>query len=504
MVRTCRMSLLGLLTLALVSACQLSEALPTNTSPAAATPLSNTISPTAFVPSPTPEDGLPDQESTARLVQKLVDEEQRGTAIVIGFISADPPQRWVVAYGQISTTDSRPPNGDTVSELGSITKTFTGLLLAEAVQRGEMNLDDPISLYLPEGVSAPEFNGMPITLLDLATHTSGLPRMADNFVPADRQNPFVDYTLDRMFDFLTRYKLTRAPGSVFEYSNYGAALEGIAILQVTGENDYETLLVKHVTEPLGMPDTRIQLTADMLQRLAQGHNSVLYPVNNWDLGISAPAGGIRSTANDMLTYLAANLGIQASNLLPAMQLAHQPRRPADMGAGEQIGLNWFIRPSPKGEVLFHGGATGGYSAFVGFNPALKIGVVVLSNAHLGGVDVQDVGFHLLDPSIPLQTHQPRRLPTPQEVDPLVLGNYVGVYKVDDLTDVIITLAEGQLYYQFGDSNSPKLEMLPLSPSDFTLREADVILSFMTDPTGKTSRILWTEEGVSLTFNRSDE
>jgi hypothetical protein len=240
----------------------------------------------------------------------------------------------------------------------------------------------------------------------------------------------------------------------------------------------------------------------MRQHLAQGHNSVLYPVKNWDLGILAPAGGIRSTANDMLTYLAANLGILPSDLLTAMQLARQPRRPADMGAGEQVGLNWFIRPTPKGEIIFHGGATGGYTAFVGFNPELKIGVVVLNNAYLGGTDIQDVGFHLLDPSIPLMPHKPRVLPTPIKVDTKILETYVGEYLVDERTHIIITLDAGQLYCQIGNQNNLKLTMLAISPSDFALREDDVIISFTSDIHGKVYQILWTENGANTIFNRT--
>jgi D-alanyl-D-alanine-carboxypeptidase/D-alanyl-D-alanine-endopeptidase len=135
---------------------------------------------------------LPDPEEVKALLVQLVDVEKRAPGIVVGMIAADPPERCVVGYGRLSATDQRVPDGDTVFEIGSITKVFTGILLAQAVLNGEVQLDDPISMYLPEGVTAPEYEGRPITLLDLATHTSGLPRMPSNFVEMGHEGTPMD------------------------------------------------------------------------------------------------------------------------------------------------------------------------------------------------------------------------------------------------------------------------------------------------------------------------
>lgn len=140
---------------------------------------------------------LPDPDEVKALLVQLVDVEKRAPGMLVGMIAADPPERWVVGYGRLSATDPRVPDGATVFEIASITKVFTGILLAQAVVNEEVQLDDPISMYLPEGVTAPAYEGRSITLLDLATHTAGFPRWPSNDSPRDPSNPFTDYTMGR-------------------------------------------------------------------------------------------------------------------------------------------------------------------------------------------------------------------------------------------------------------------------------------------------------------------
>ena len=218
---------------------------------------------------------LPDPDEVKALLVQLVDVEKRSPGIVVGMIAAEPPERWVVGYGRLSATDDRVPDGDTVFEIASITKVFTGILLAQAVLNGEVKLDDPIFMYLPEGVTAPEYEGRSITLLDLATHTAGLPRWPSNNGPVVGSNPFADYGLDQMYDFLSGYRLTRAPGSMYEYSNYGFSLLGNLLVRRASQADYEALLLERITRPLGMDSTRLELTPDMRSRLATPHSSTM-------------------------------------------------------------------------------------------------------------------------------------------------------------------------------------------------------------------------------------
>ncbi|HEX3107684.1 MAG TPA: serine hydrolase, partial [Thermoanaerobaculia bacterium] len=184
---------------------------------------------------------LPDKDIRAILADRI-DVQRQGVGIVVGVI--DPSGRRTVAYTSTKTAE-KPVDANTVFEIGSVTKVFTSLLLADAVQRGEVALTDPVSKYLPPGVKVPERNGKKITLVDLATHTSGLPRMPTNFHPKDPGNPYADYTVAQLYEFLSSYELTRDPGSQYEYSNLGGGLLG-HVLALRAGTDYETLVRKRI------------------------------------------------------------------------------------------------------------------------------------------------------------------------------------------------------------------------------------------------------------------
>jgi D-alanyl-D-alanine-carboxypeptidase/D-alanyl-D-alanine-endopeptidase len=322
---------------------------------------------------------LPDQNEVKALLVHLVDEEKRAPGMVIGMIADDPQERWVVGYGKLSATDERVPDGDTIFEIGSITKVFTGTLLAQAALSGEVQMDDPISLYLPQGVVAPEYEGKSISLLDLATHYSGLP-------PFNTTNLCEEYTVDQMYAFLSEYHLTRAPGSIYEYSNMGFGLLGELLARRAGQADYEALLLERICRPLGMDSTRIQLTPEMQSRLAAPHDDTLLPsCSNIESALYG-SGGIRSTANDMLTFLAANMGMTETELQSAILLANTPQRPSD--GIDPIGLGWN-----SGEIHRHAGRTMGYYSYLGWDPQRKIGVVVLTNAQNS---IDDIGLQLIN------------------------------------------------------------------------------------------------------------
>jgi CubicO group peptidase (beta-lactamase class C family) len=323
---------------------------------------------------------LPDQNEVKKLLFQLVDVEKRSPGIVVGMISDDPQESWVVGYGRLSATDPRVPDGDTVYEICSITKVFTGFLLVQAMMHGEVQLDDPISMYLPEGVTAPEYEDRAITLLDLAFHTSGLPRF--DTTPKD-------YTMDQLYAYLSGYQLTRAPGSTYEYSNFGSALLAHLLVRVAGEADYEALLVDRITRPLGMDSTRIEVTSEMYSRLAPPHNKYGTPTESWEAPAFIGAGGIRSTANDMLTFLAANMGITETELQPALQQANKPQ--SLTSEANYIGLGWLLPKYAVG-IIKHNGQSLGYNSFLAWNTERKIGVVVLSNAH---VNIDDLGLQLI-------------------------------------------------------------------------------------------------------------
>ena len=424
---------------------------------------------------------LPDPNEVKALLVQLVDVDKRAPGIVVGMIAADPPERWVVGYGRLSATDERVPNGDTVFEIASVTKVFTGILLAQAVLNGEVKLDDPISMYLPAGVTAPEYEGKSITLLDLATHTAGLPRWPSN-VPVVGSNPFADYTIDQMYDFLSGYRLTRAPGSTYEYSNYGFSLLGNLLARRAGQEDYEALLLERITRPLGMDSTRIELTPDMRSRLGTPHSSYAGVSTNWHAPALAGSGAILSTANDLLTFLAANMGITDTELRPALQLASTPQRPGELLA--YIGLGWNLPQSGNG-IQYHGGGHLGYSSFLAWDSERKIGVVVLMNVYDG--PKEHLGYSLL-----------RGLPKPFPVDPQVLAAYAGRYQFGDF--VVTIRVDGARIY-LGVTGSGEAELIAIFANQFYLPELDADITFYRNERGEVDRMEAMRNGETLVVKK---
>jgi serine-type D-Ala-D-Ala carboxypeptidase/endopeptidase len=226
-----------------------------------------------------PHSSIPLDSEIRQILAERIDKERQSVGIVVGVI--EPRGRRIIAYGNLDKVDKRPVDGDTIFELGSVTKVFTALLLADMVHRGEVGLTDPVAQYLPAEVKMPERGGRQITLQDLATHTSGLPPMPSNFEPKDANNPFADYSVKQLYQFLSGYQLTRDIGSQYEYSNVGGGLLGQVLATRAGMN-YDDLLRSRICELLSMNDTRITLSKELRARLAIGHDQSLEPASNWD------------------------------------------------------------------------------------------------------------------------------------------------------------------------------------------------------------------------------
>jgi D-alanyl-D-alanine-carboxypeptidase/D-alanyl-D-alanine-endopeptidase len=428
---------------------------------------------------------MPTDSEIRQILVDRIDVQHQSVGIVVGVIG--PEGRRVVAYGQLEKGDPRPLNGDTVFEIGSATKVFTSLLLADMVQRGEVALDDPVAKYLPASVKMPERNGRQITLVDLATHTSGLPRLPTNFTPKNMSNPYADYTVEQLYQFLSSYQLTRDIGSQYEYSNLGGGLLG-HVLALRAGMSYEALVRSRICDPLGMKDTRITLTPEMKARLAVGHNQALEPVENWDLPTLAGAGALRSTANDMLTFLAANLGYTKSSLAPAMAAMLKVRRPTGM-PGLEIALGWHVRTIDGKEIVWHNGGTGGYRSFMGFDPVARTGVVALSNTSTT-IGVDDIAMHLLDAKAPLAP--PAKQHTQVKVDPKIYDSYLGTYELAPSFIITITRDGDQLFEQA--TAQQKFEIFPESERDYFLKVVDAQITFVTDSTGRATELILHQNG----------
>jgi len=435
------------------------------------------------------------------ILVKRIDQQKQAVGIVVGVI--DPNGRRVVGHGKLANGDSANSNsgsveGDTIFEIGSITKIFTSLLLADMANRKEVALDDPAGKYLPEHVKMPERNGKSITLLDLSTHTSGLPRLPSNLKPKDPANPYADYSVDDLYQFLSGYTLPRDPGSEFEYSNLGAGLLGHVLARRAGM-DYESLIRSRITEPLGMGDTGIALSPSMHQRMATGHNASLEPVANWSVSTLAGAGGLRSSANDMLTFLEAFLGYKESPLGSAMKSMLEVSRPIGQAAGPaRIGLAWFM----LGDGAWHDGGTGGFRSFVGCDLKARAGVVVLSNAFtLAGVE--DIGVHLLFPKLPLAKPEPAEQRTGIHLDPKLLDCCTGRYQWGDR--ILEITRDGDRLFAQGSSTvngqpiaGPKFEMFAESEKKFFVRVTGSQITFETGPDGRATSLIMQRAGREST------
>jgi len=338
---------------------------------------------------------LPTDAQIRDLLIERIDKQHQSFGIVVGVI--DSTGRRTVSYGKFDADDKRAVDADTIFEIGSVTKVFTSLLLADMVQRGEAALTAPVAKHLPSGVKTPQRNGRQITLEDLATHTSGLPRLPSNLHPKDSANPYVDYSVEQLYEFLSGYQLTRDIGSQYEYSNLGGGLLGHVLARQAGI-DYEKLVRSRICEPLGMWSTGITLSDEMKTRFAVGHDATMQRVAYWDLPTLAGAGALRSTVNDMLTFVGANLGYVKSPLAPAMAAMLAVHRPTGT-PGLEIGLGWHILTHDGHEIVWHNGGTRGFRSFIGFERKTGAGVVVLSNAETSaGID--DIGHTCSTPMPP--------------------------------------------------------------------------------------------------------
>lgn len=315
-------------------------------------------------------------------------------AVVIGVLQRGKTH-WL-GFGQVSATNTNAPDVDTLFEIGSVTKVFTGIALARMVNEGKLKLDDPIAKLLPSEVVLPA-DLLPITLRQLATHTAGLPRLPSNLdlSATNALNPYAAYTTNELYAYLRAAQLESPPGKKSTYSNLGVGLLG-HLLELKAGLPYEQLLREQIVDPLGMTNTGLTLTPAQRARFTPGHDAKGNVVSNWDFAVLTPAGALRSDAADLLRFLQANLTTNATPLNLSLALAQQTHYESWLG---NLGLGWQIEEAP-GVYRFHwhNGGTGGYVSFIGLDRAHQTGVVLLSNygdALVNDSSLDEMGMDLL-------------------------------------------------------------------------------------------------------------
>ena len=411
--------------------------------------------------------------------------------IIVGVVG--PGGETYASAGVLDILKPQKVDPDTIFEIGSVTKAFTGILLADMVQRKEVKLDDPVKKYLPEKVVMPKTN-REITLLDLATHHSSLPRLPGNFNPADPDDPYVDYTAENLYEALATAKIDLEVGKAYGYSNLGFGLLGHALARVAKHN-YDILAKQRIAWPLGMKSTSVSTDAASKPRLAQGYEESagkLMPAKPWTWKESSAlvgAGGLRSTARDMIRFISANAGLTETKLAPAFADAYAEH---DSGSGTEhdIGLAWHRRVLGDRIVIWQNGATGGFHSYCAFDPVNKYGVVVLSNST---ADVDDIGVHLFNPLMPL-----KEIVKPVAVPVEKLAKLDGWYDLGN-AKLRITHEGTQLFAQY--TGQGRYPVFAKSPTEYVYRVVAASLDFAVKEDGTVTQVTLHQGGRDLVATR---
>jgi CubicO group peptidase (beta-lactamase class C family) len=416
-----------------------------------------------------------------------VDLQGGGVGIVAGVVDENGSR--VASYGTLSRGSAATVNGDTLFDVDSITKTFTALLLQDMAERGDMALEDPVAKYLPPSVKTPTWQGKEITLLHLATHTSGLPAEDVTWLPTPLTRGYAGYTEEQLRSFLSSHTLIREPGTKYEYSNFGFGLLGHAI-ELKAKSAYESLVVDRICKPLGMESTRIALSESLRTRCATGYdwfgNRAEKTVSDTIVG----CGGIYSTANDMLKYVAANIGLVRSPLTPLMEKTHALRlklQPSDGAEGESMA--WFSAR----DLIWHSGGNYAGNAFVGFKKKERRGVVILTNSP-AGPGIYSLAGLLLNTEWRINT-RPQVVP----VDERIYDSYAGQYRAKP-NYIMSVRREGRRLFAAMNSQVA-LQLLPQSTTQFFIALTGRSIEFILDDRGNVKALRSTLKGNSVNFSR---
>jgi CubicO group peptidase (beta-lactamase class C family) len=437
--------------------------------------------------------GAPPSAETVRSAVAARVGDDQVPALAVGRLIGNDVLR--VTEGHRTTGSAEPVTGSTVFEIGSITKAFTGVLLADMVLRGEVGLDDPVARYLPSGTRVPERDGVAITLRHLTTHTSGLPRLPDNMAPADPDDPYADYDPARMTAFLSGHQLRRTPGTLYEYSNLGAGLLGWALATRAGK-PYQALLRERILGPLRMASTGVQETEPMRKSMASGHDQMGVPTGAWHFDVIAGAGAIRSTLDDMLRFGRAASDTLQGPLAAAMALSQREFFRVD--SVTSIGLGWHRRTRNGRTVVWHNGGTGGFrSMLVADAGGGTAGVVLGNSAH----SADALGFMLLDSAVTVPPIPKAR--ATMALDPAILRRYPGKYALSPAFTITITPRDST-GLNLQATGQGRLRLYPSSPVDFFLSAVEASITFEVDDAGRVQALVLHQNGAHQRAARQPE
>ena len=423
----------------------------------------------------------PSVDPVAQLLVQRLAESDSPACIAVGVVRAG---RSSISFGCSADAGPASFDRDSLFEIGSITKGLTGLLLADMVRKGEVKLDDPASKHSRPGATLPRYGDREITLGDLVTHTSGLPRLPPGFAPKDWRNPYADYDADKLYAALAATRLDLESGFGHAYSNFGFMWLS-EILSRAGGKPYDVLLTERVLVPLDMASSFVVVPPDREARRVVGHDVAYRPVSPWDNARElAGVGGVRSSIGDMVKLAQALSGARSTPLDATIALALEPlRRLGDVES--RIGYGWIRHDSGKRRTYWHNGGTGGFSSNLVFDREAKSAAVVLADSV---ARFDDLARHLVDDSRPLGGRAPFTAP----LDPAVAREYLGVYELTPSFAIEVFAAGRRLFGQA--TNQPPLEIRERSKDLFSVIGVDAQLRFERGPGGAIERVVLIQGG----------
>ena len=409
----------------------------------------------------------------------------------VGFVAVEVEGKdvFVTAQGARSAGSRMP--ADALFEIGSITKTFTALLLADAVVRKQLSLTGAVEDALG-GMRLRDSDGEPIRWVDLATHRSGLPRLPSNMAPAIPEDPYADYREATLREFLAGFKPAVPRNTRSEYSNLGFGLLGHALSRAAGK-PFASLLAERVLQPLGLGDVSLALSPQDPPRLVPGHDTNARPVPHWHFDVLAPCGALLMSAAGIARYAQAALGVFDHPLRDAFALCLKEHA-AGPSAINPRGLAWLLAPLNDRMVMNHDGGTFGFSSSLWIDPKRQRAAAVLANAF---VETKDLALHLMEPAIPAQDFSITQQAA-VAVDTATLEALAGVYAFNPQFKITVTVRDAQLWAQATGqgafplfAKSPRRFFAKVTPLEIEFQPAD----------GRASALRLFQGGNTLDFTR---
>ncbi len=396
--------------------------------------------------------------------------------------------------GTLNFDQDESPNEDTLYEIGSISKVFTGVLFTDSIRRGEIERDTLVNDLLPDGFEVQSKDGEELRLWHLTSHTSGWPTAPSNLAPTDGENPFFGYTQEMMFEAVNSMELQRAPGTEFEYSNFAVGLLGTLVsLNVDGE--YESLVIERILEPLGIEDFTIDLNDEQRTRLAPATAAGRVTKSWGKTGPMDPAGMWITSAPSLLKFAIANIDDEQSEINESLSMARETL--FEISEHGKMCYGWLR--SADQSTYWHNGMTGGYTSYMATNPKHDVAIVLLTNGV--AMETTMIGEKLIQAVMGMN-------PDPVSFDDIELldesysDQLVGTYHSAMGFDMIVSVNNGRLFAQI--TGQQTLELSKVGESRFKYKLVEAELEFTIDEDTKSaSKVTLYQNGMEIDCNRTD-